>query len=144
MDRSLISDCTVINSSNEFVIELRQADVPIFALEILMITMGLINKLIIIFDEGINKLELRFDKKMAPGDKAPVFEKSGGFVFTLSANHLDYICAFLLRAYRDQMAEVNHIHIEGEKDGDAFDLTLLFENYVEPMTPKEASKLLGD
>ncbi len=65
--------------------------------------------------------------------------------FLLSRNEAEYIQAVLLRAYRDKMAEVDHIHIEGRTiQDDAFDLTLMFQTYRPPMSPEEAARLMDD
>ncbi len=106
-----------------------------------MVLMGVTKKLNILFDSGGN-LELKLDEKVTAGSKAIVDQKSGKIIFVLSTNQLEYLCAFLLRAYRDNTAEVNHIHIEGEKSGEAFDLTLFFSDFVDPLTPEEAFKLM--
>jgi hypothetical protein len=42
------------------------------------------------------------------------------------------------------MAEVDHIHLEGEKDGCSFDLTFFFDASRPPMTPEEAAKLMDE
>jgi hypothetical protein len=60
----------------------------------------------------------------------------------IGRNQAGYLQAVLLRAYRDQMAEVNHVHIEGQRSGTPFDLTVMFEVAREPMTPEDAKKLL--
>jgi hypothetical protein len=65
--------------------------------------------------------------------------------FLLSRNEAEYIQAVLLRAYRDKVAEVDHIHIEGRTVQDhGFDLTLMFQTYMPPMSPQEAAKLMND
>jgi hypothetical protein len=75
--------------------------------------------------------------------KASVVRELGGSVcFAIGRNQAKYLQAVLLRAYRDQIAEVNHVHIDGESDGKPFDLTVIFELSLEPMTPENAKKLL--
>jgi hypothetical protein len=64
--------------------------------------------------------------------------------FAIGRNQAEYIYAVLLRAYRDQAAEVSHVHVEGERDGASFDLTLMFDMFREPMSSEEASKLMAD
>lgn len=65
--------------------------------------------------------------------------------FQLDRHSAEYIQAVLLRAYRDKMAEVDHIHIDGRTiQDDAFDLTLMFQTYKPPMSPEEAARVMGD
>jgi hypothetical protein len=54
---------------------------------------------------------------------------------------LGHLLATLLRAYRDQVAEVSHVHIEGLLDGAPYDLTVMFDVCKESMSPEEAKKL---
>ena len=143
MTRVYNSYCTALKEKNEFVIELQQSSISGLVLELFMVMLGLIDRLVILF-EGNIKLEVRLEKILSPGDKAVVKDTSEGIAINFSRTHLEYLCAFLLRTYRDQMAEVNHLHIEGEKEAVAFDLTFLFEIYAESLSPEEASKLMDD
>jgi hypothetical protein len=36
------------------------------------------------------------------------------------------------------------VHIERRLDGEAFDLTVMFDSSKPPMTPEEAERLMGD
>ena len=53
---------------------------------------------------------------------------------------IEYLQAVLLRAYRDGMAEIGHVHIETN----AADLTLLFSVSAPPMSADEAMRLLEE
>jgi hypothetical protein len=48
----------------------------------------------------------------------------------------------LLRAYRDGLAEANHVHLDGTRQKHPFSLTFFFELYREPMSGEEAIKRL--
>jgi hypothetical protein len=50
-----------------------------------------------------------------------------------------YLQAVLLRAYRDGMAEVDHVHVETT----SIDLTFLFAVSAPPMSGEEAGRILG-
>jgi len=143
VNRSVKCDCSTISAENEFVVELRQSDVILFVLELSMLMMGLIKQLNVLFDSG-NSLHFSLDENLVAGDRAAVKQKDKRLSITLSANQLEYICASLFRVYRDQIAEVNHLHIEGIKNSEGYDLTLMFESVSEPLTPEEAAKLMGD
>lgn len=143
MDRVIKSSCPVVDGDNEFVVELRQSDISTLVIELCMLSMGVVKKIKLLFDAG-NKLEIGFGATISPSGKAIVLRKKNWVAFELSPNQLEYLCAFLLRAYRDQVAEVNHIHIEGKEGDGEYDLTLIFDDYAPPLTPDEASKLMGD
>jgi len=72
-----------------------------------------------------------------------IAKNNSGLSILLSVNQLEYLCASLLKAYRDQVAETSHIHIEGVCDQKDYDLTIMFENFREPLTPEQASKLMN-
>jgi hypothetical protein len=61
--------------------------------------------------------------------------------FILARNEVEALQAVLLRAYRDGMAEVNHVHIEGREGNKPIDLTLMFQVYRPPMSAEEAVRL---
>ena len=64
--------------------------------------------------------------------------------FELGRNQAEYLLAALLHAYRDGVAEVNHLHIEGIEGSGLFDLTVMFERYREPMSGSDATKLMNE
>jgi hypothetical protein len=64
--------------------------------------------------------------------------------FELSRTQATYMQATLLRTYRDEMAAVDHVHIEGFMRESPFDLTLFFALSRPPMTPEEIEKLIGE
>lgn len=143
MKRSVRCDCSIISGENEFVIELGLGNVVLLVLELSMLMMGLIKQLNIVFNSG-DGLCFLLDENLKAEDKAVVSQRDKCISIALSRNQLEYIYTSLLRVYKEQIALVNHIHIECSKDSEAYDLTLMFENVSEPLTPKEASKLIGD
>lgn len=128
-------------SSNELVIELKQAAIGSFALELALLIAGLVQSVRIRPSRGAPLLLTLADNDRAA--KAVVAREPDDTVsFAIGRNQAEYLHAVLLRAYRDQMAEVNHLHIEGQRSGSPFDLTVMFEVAREPMTPEDAKKLL--
>jgi hypothetical protein len=88
---------------------------------------------------------LLHDESHSLAHRAAVLRLSADrMMFSLSRNQAEYLEATLLRAYRDEMAEVNHIHLEGELDGSSYDLTLLFDVSRPPMSPEEATARMGE
>lgn len=142
-NRFLSLPCESLQSSGEIVIELQQDVIPVIALELTILLCGLAKRLRLqpISSPAIS-LEILADDFAT---KAVVTQAADGSVtFSLGLNQAEYFQAVLLRAYRDQVAEVNHIHIEGERVNLSFDLTILFRAFREPMSAEEAEKLLGD
>jgi hypothetical protein len=128
-------------SANEVVIELKQAAIGSFALELALLIAGLVQSLRIRPSRGAPLLLTLIDRDRVA--KAVVAREPDDSVsFAIGRNQAEYLHAVLLRAYRDQMAEVNHVHIEGQLSGSPFDLTVMFEVAREPMTPEDAKKLL--
>ncbi len=68
----------------------------------------------------------------------------GRVCFALARNQAEYLHVVLLRAFRDQVAEVDHVHLEGERQSVPFDLTLMFEVFRSPMSAEDAARLMDD
>jgi hypothetical protein len=130
----------LIAGGSEVVVELSQGEAATFALELVLLLRGLTNLVNVM--AGAAKLVLRLAE---PTSTATTFnrEASGRMVCSLTRDNAEYLEATLLRAYRDGMAEVNHVHVQGTLDGESFDLTLLFDSSRLPMTPEEAEKLMS-
>ena len=143
MKRFLPLEGEVLLGSAEAVIELPTRAVGALALEITLLLEGLAKTLRIGPGKGPT-LQLMVIESH-PAAKAVVTCESVEFVsFAVNRNQAEYLQAVLLRAYRDQMAEVNHVHIEGTCNGSPFDLTVMFEAFREPMSAEDASRLLSD
>jgi len=127
--------------AGEVVIELKQGVIGSFALELALLLSGLVQSLRIQPTKGPQLLVTLTDSDRI--SKATVTREAPDSVrFNIGRNQAAYLQATLLRAYRDEMAEVNHVHIEGQCNGTPFDLTVMFELAREPMTPEEAQKLM--
>jgi hypothetical protein len=127
----------------EVVIELQQCAVASVALELALLLAGLVESLRLRPSAGPTILLTLIDNdRIAKAVVAHCPDRTVSFA--LGRNQAEFLQAVLLRAYRDQMAEINHVHIEGERDGTAFDLTVLFDVYRAPMSADEAAKLLAD
>lgn len=141
MNRLIQSKCSVMNSSGEFVIELKQTDVSCFILELTMLLMKQVYRLTFMFEDDI-RVDMRLQDDLPHASKMIVNKKGNGLFFDFSVNHLEYLLAFLLRAYRDGVAEVDHIHLEGDYGPQSYDLTFIFDSYSPSLTPEEAAKLM--
>lgn len=128
---------------NEVVLELAQSVLGSLALELALLIAGLAAALRVQPSRGAPIiLRLLDDDRVS---KALAERASDGSVtFAIGRNQAEYLQMVLLRAYRDEMAEVNHVHIEGDHQGQPLDLTLMFEVSAEPMSAEEANKLLND
>lgn len=132
-----------VAGANELVVEIQQAEVGPLALEVGLLVSRLVESLHLRSRAGPSlTLSLINDDRLP---KAIVtHQPDGARSFAVGINQTEYLQAVLLRAFRDGAAEVNHIHIEGQRDGEPFDLTLMFELYKEPMSEGEAAVRLRD
>jgi hypothetical protein len=127
----------------EVVLELDGDSINTVALELTLLLEGLANSLRLSPRTGPGVLISAFSGDLVA--KAEVGRAADGtLTFRMGRNQVEYLRAVLLRAYRDQMAEVSHVHIEGELGRTAFDLTVMFASYATPMNPEEAAKLMAD
>lgn len=132
---------TVIVSDAEAIVEIAQTEVHQVALEIALLGRKLNDVLFVLTQNG-PKIALRLLDTPKIAARARVLRTAQQQIrFDVPINLLGYLEAVLLRTYRDGIAEVNHIHIEGDLDGDAFDLTVMFELSRPPMTPEQIERL---
>jgi hypothetical protein len=78
---------------------------------------------------------------LASNAKRGVFSglESQSIQLSLPQVTVEYLQTVLLRAYRDGMADVDHIHVETT----SIDLTFLFTVSAPPMSGQEAARILG-
>jgi hypothetical protein len=131
----------------ELVLETEQAEVGALALELTLLAEGLSEAVVILTPTG-HRISLSIQEKEEKGRleaRTKVTQVDPKRIaFELSRTQAMYMQATLLRTYRDEMAAVNHIHIEGFMRELPFDLTLFFALSRPPMTPEEIEKLVGD
>jgi hypothetical protein len=141
MNRSFSIAQEFVIGAAEVVVELHQQDVRGLALEVTLLVSGMIPALTL-RSAGGQRLVLT----LSPQEKFSRVQRlaPAHLNFELGTTQGEYLQAVLLRAYRDEMAEVNHIHLEGNEGDRAMDLTLLFHVYRMPMSAEEAMKLMGD
>lgn len=131
----------IITDVAEVIVEIHQSDVPACALELMLLLHGFADSLL--FVSGPMQFMLRISE--LPTAPAVFSREVGGRVrCSLSHESVEYMQAIFLRAYRDGMAEVNHVHIEGTMDGKSFDVAFVFDTFRPPMTSEEAKKLMRD
>lgn len=123
--------------------EIQQPDVGSFALELTLLACQLSESLRIQLRGGSSLVLTRLAADRVPKAVVTV-APDGAMSFALGTNQIESLQSVLLRAYRDEMAEVNHIHVEGERDGNPFDLTFMFGASRPPMSADKAAKLLAD
>jgi hypothetical protein len=138
---SLPGEC--LPSPAEVVVEVPLSMVGSVALELTLLLEALTESLRIRSSAGPTVVLTLLDIR---GVSKAIARKDGAsaICFALGRNQVEYLRAVLLRAYRDQISAVNHVHIEGELGGALFDLTVMFDVYREPMLPEEAAKRLAD
>lgn len=130
----------ILAGDSEIVVEISQAEVPAIALDVALLLGGLADSLSLV--SGAAKLNIRVSPQRTT---ATNFDRDehGRVECVLSRDNAEYIQATLLRAYRDGMAEVSHVHVDGKFRGNDFDLTLMFDTARPAMTPEEAERIMG-
>jgi len=141
---ALAIEAETLSSKDELLVEIEQDDVGVWALAVTLLLEGLTEQVRVtsLSDGETYLLRLQKDEHSA---KRTVVSRahSGGYVFALALTQARYMQVTLLRAYRDGMAEVNHVHVEGTLDGSAFDLTAFFKVARPPMSSDDAKRLMG-
>lgn len=138
---SLPGEC--LASATEAVIEVPLPLVAGMALELTLLLEGLSESLRLRPSAGPMLVLTMLDKDNV--SKAIATKDDAGAIrFALGRNQVGYLQAVLLRAFRDQMAEVNHVHVEAVLEGSLFDLTVMFDVSREPMSPEEVDKLMAE
>jgi hypothetical protein len=135
--------CESLLGPGDIVIELQQAVVANMALEITLLMSGSTESLRLQPSRG-PAVYLRLTAEGPVGKAAVARAPDGSVMFTLGRNQAEFLHAVLLRAYRDQIAEVNHVHVEGDCGGSPFDLTIMFDKSREPISAEQAAKLMAD
>ncbi|MFY0582662.1 hypothetical protein ACN28S_57760 [Cystobacter fuscus] len=143
MNRFLASDDEIIFGQREAVVEIMQERFGVWTLELSLLLQGLAESLTVRSPNGGTLLlSLLADKRV----KRSTVSRGGTnkLRFDLSRTQTEYLQTVLLRAYRDGMADVDHVHIEGEFAGTAYDLTFFFGASQPPMSAEEAAKRMQD
>ena len=139
MTRSIQTD-SILTGPNEVVLSITHDALTQWALEVVLLQRGLNDKLRVWSSEGSHLI-------LAAATTAEVRARwstgaRGSLRVSLPANQIGYLEAVLLRAWRDSIAETNHIHLEGEREGRGFDLTVMFDMARPPMSGDEATRRL--
>lgn len=145
MQRLLSMDTEMLVGESEVVVEVSQAKVGAWTLEVTLLLEGLVESITLRSSGGAG-LVLEMLPEVASGARRAVVSRLSAerLRFELPRTQAEYLQAVLLRAYRDDMAEVSHTHIEGELGDTPYALTVLFGAARPPMSPEEANKLLRD
>jgi hypothetical protein len=143
MNRFLASDDEIIFGQRETVVEIMQERFGVWTLEISLLLHGLVESITVRSPNGgALLLSLLEDKR--PKRSAVSRIGTNKLRIELSRTQAEYLQAVLLRAYRDGMADVEHVHIEGELAGTTHDLTVFFGASRPPLSAEEAAKALQD
>lgn len=142
MGRTLLIQQDFLLGAAEAVVELADMDVVRLSMELSLLLHSMTSSITLACPQ-----KKTINLKLGAPEKWTIVEglTQSSVSFLLSRNEAEYIQAVLLRAYRDKVAEVDHIHIEGRTiQDDGFDLTIMFQTYMPPMSPEEAARLMGD
>lgn len=127
------------------VFDVDQTHVGAWALEIALLLNGLTEEVTALAPSGAS-IVLTLQAEPEQSAKRTIASRiaPNQLRFALSRTQAEYLQSVLLRAYRDGMAEVSHIHIEGFTDTSEYDLTFAFREFHAPMSAEDAAKLLQD
>lgn len=140
----------VLRSRSEIVMEIGWSSVPLWALEIGLLANGMAESVRISGSDGFSVVlageQSKRHQQRHAGSRHP---RSVGewradqlLAVAMSNDAIGHLHAFLMRAYRDGMAEVSHIHIPVVVDDGELDLTFLFDVSTPPMSPQEMARRL--
>lgn len=141
MNRTIKNLGEILVNNNELVVEIQSAEIKTWIAEVTLLVEGLVNKTTVLS----GKQKFSIEKGPADADKSKCVVGIGhdGFCsFILPLNHCEYLQATLLKAYRDEAADVDHIHLDGMEGDNFFDLTVMFDQSKPPLSPEEMQKHL--
>ena len=139
--RSFLLTEASVRKATELTILVNQSEVLNLALEFTLIMVGMSESLCI-RSPGNFVLQVAISKEAQTSKAIVSSESDKSIAILLGKNQMEYVQSVLLRAYRDNCAPVNHIHIEGTFQDARFDLTFLFEKYQKPMTAEQAAAVI--
>ncbi|MCK6547614.1 hypothetical protein L6R52_17320 [Myxococcota bacterium] len=140
--RSVLIEVEVTESDGELVVSLLQSEVAMVALELTLLLQSLASEVRLRAKRG-PRCALRIPTPEA-GESRISMPAAGDFVFELTADAVGYLQAYLLRAHRDGLAEVSHVHVDAVGPRGPFALTVMCELYQGPMSADQAKRLLDD
>lgn len=141
MTRTIKLGSTPLTGRDELIVEIQQKEVARWALEFALLLGGFVEQTEVRLEDGSSIL-FQIISDSTAGRAIMARRGESAFSCELSRTQAGYVHATLLRAYRDEMAEVNHIHVEGFLGDASFDLTLMFDTYRSPMSAKEAEEMI--
>lgn len=136
--RPFLLTAEIVVDSAEVIVEVALDEFGPLALELTLLAAKLVPEVTLQDSSGLQFTFRLLESQARRG----VFSETGSKRLTLELPTVTvgYLQAVLLRAYRDGMAEVDHVHVETT----TADLTLLFAVSRPPMSAEEAEKLLKD
>lgn len=141
MKRTVRVEASAILGEKEMVVGVRQGEVARWAMEIILLLEGLVETTTFRFGDGVClTLAISTDHNAARALFAQAGE--GHLRCVVARCQAAYVHATLLRAYRDQAAEVDHVHMEGRLGDAPFDITLMFDVHRPPMTSDDARRAI--
>jgi hypothetical protein len=138
MLRSLAFDRPFTLDDATAVIEVAPAQIVPFTLELALLVHEAVTGL-----ELVSASDQRVVLTVDEGTTWAITGDPGPVVFALGRNQVEHLHATLLRAYRDGVAEVDHVHVEPRTDGVDVALTIVFDEFAPPMSPEAAARLLA-
>ena len=136
-------DAEIVIKPYETVLKLAQTEVAPMGMEMMLLLESMCESLTLRGQRGASVLIALLpdrDKKHLVVSRISAHKLR----FDLPQNLVEYFLAVLLRAFRDGMAEVDHIHLEGDFGDESYDLTVKFALFRPPMSAEEAARLMDE
>jgi hypothetical protein len=143
MRRLLSIRTEIIIDATEVVAEVSQAEVALLVLELMLLLEGLVETVTLRSPEKAT-IVLTMLSECGENVKGCVVSRSGKEKVRVEVprTQAENLMAVLLRAYRDGMAEVNHVHLEGSLANTPYDFTIMFAAAKRPLAPEELKKAI--
>lgn len=125
----------------EIVVSLTEAELAPLCLELALLLLSETTALQL--QAGEERLDLEVAKKSQHPQASFTYGKSRTLRCAIDRDGLEYLQATLLRAWRDGIAEVDHVHIEGLLAGAGHDFTVRLAKARPPVSASQARKKLG-
>ena len=145
MARTLTFETEVLLGPEEVVMEMDDARFSAWALEVTLLLSGLNDSLVVRSAEATTLVLSLLEERQGRVASRAVVTRVGSTRLTCAIPRAQaiYLQAALLRAYRDKLADVSQIHLEGDLGEAPFDLTFFFKASRAPMSAEEAARMRG-
>ncbi len=135
---------TIEIKTNEVVVNVQWKDLEKWYLELSLLNEKLVEILSIATNDGKKVLIKRGSVDADRTKNICKQTREQTIEIILPPNQCEYILASMLQAYRDDAADVNHIHLEGFLGKKPYDFNMFFEKAKDALSSDEIEKMIKD